>query len=332
MTNSWLLVCRGPFVGGRDRAANQRDQRLPAAAVARAQVALTLDRRGRRQRTERRLQHRLALRVQGQPVLGHAHLVDERLRQRHVPLRGILLTLQLPVEAVLRQQLRTQACDTPSAPPPPRSGPAPPSAVGGLLDQQRQQLVGLGKHHSGTTHRQHPGQHGILDRRPPRNGERLGHRHDLRSPTRAGARRMAPHPLHRRECRCAAPDLAPAHRLGKDGHPSSLAGGDHAVGLGHDHRQLGRPRPPQLSRRAHPRPHTPPPSGVGAPRAPVPLPSLNRTHVHRQASRAVHRQRRRPTRRDARRRAVGGAPTPRRPHRLTRRAVETCGFSTPGLG
>ena len=116
-----------PLVGGRNRTADQRHQRLTATAVARAQVTLTIDRLRRRQRTQRRLQHRLALRVQRQPVLRHTHLVHERLRQRHEPLRRVLLPLQLHRPPRTSPTAPVAASGTPADPPPPRSGSAPPT-------------------------------------------------------------------------------------------------------------------------------------------------------------------------------------------------------------
>ena len=120
------------------------------------------------------------------------------------------------------------------------------------LGQQRPQPVRLGDHHRGAAHRQHPREHGRLDRRLPD-----------RPRTPAPPRPPARHPPAREDGACrrthctgvsaSAPDPVSPRLIASpsDQHPRGLTRDHHPVGLGHD---LRRGRRPSALHSSSPRP------------------------------------------------------------------------------
>ena len=244
------LRAPGRLVGRRDRSAHQGDERVAASPVARAQVALTVDRLRRRQRTQRRLEHRLALRRRGSAGTPPHPLVDARLRQRHEPLRPRpapaaagrrapygrqQLRPQLP--ALARHRPRTAIRDQPVQ----HRRPAPPrTSSGSSLSASDTTTAAL---RTGNT----PDSTASLTGALPATANACATDTTCTGPTRHRRRSMPPHPRHRRQGVGARPGLSAADRLRRDDHPRRLPRHDHRVDVAHHLLELGRTGTPQLA-------------------------------------------------------------------------------------
>jgi hypothetical protein len=183
------------LVPGRDGPADEADQGVAAAPVAGAQVAFPVDRPRRRQRPERRLQHGLALDVQGQAVLEGAGPGVGRLGQADEGLAHALLVLQHAVAAVPGDQGVAE-----------HAAPGRAVLLGhrdqpledvwfGTVGEQGAEPVGLGEDRGRGPHRQPPGLDRFTDRGVDPLAERGRHRHHLSRTTGDRRRGVVAHPL-----------------------------------------------------------------------------------------------------------------------------------------